>query len=64
MNDVPHLISMGEACRMTSLSRTMVNRLRAEGRFPAAVSLGEKRIAFSRQEVSDWIAARLAERAA
>jgi prophage regulatory protein len=42
----------------------MIHRLRAEGRFPAAVALGEKRIAFVRSEVHDWIGGRIAARAA
>jgi prophage regulatory protein len=40
----------------------MINRLRAEGRFPAAVSLGEKRIAFPREEVAAWVRQRIAAR--
>lgn len=64
MDDLPHLISLNEASKVTSLSRTMINRMRAEGRFPKAVALGEKRVAFSREEVIAWIVARLAERAA
>ncbi|MBL9066465.1 MAG: AlpA family phage regulatory protein [Sphingopyxis sp.] len=60
----PSLISLNDACRMTSLSRTMINRLRGEGRFPTAVSLGEKRIAFPRDEVVDWVRQRIAEREA
>ncbi|MET4800848.1 prophage regulatory protein [Bradyrhizobium sp. LB11.1] len=42
----------------------MLNRYRAEGRFPAAVPLGDKRIAFVKSEVSEWIVARIAARAA
>ncbi|EIG56190.1 putative transcriptional regulator [Bradyrhizobium sp. WSM1253] len=55
---------MKTACALTSLSRTMLNRYRGEGRFPAAVSLGDKRIAFVKSEVSEWISARIAARAA
>jgi prophage regulatory protein len=58
------LVSMKRACELTSLSRTMLNRYRAEGRFCAAVSLGDKRIAFVKSEVLDWINARVAARAA
>ncbi|WP_354269585.1 helix-turn-helix transcriptional regulator [Bradyrhizobium japonicum] len=58
------LVSVKAACALTSLSRTMVNRYRAEGRFPAAVPLGDKRIAFVRQEVNQWIADRIAARGA
>ncbi|UEM17574.1 AlpA family phage regulatory protein [Bradyrhizobium barranii subsp. barranii] len=55
---------MKTACALTSLSRTMLNRYRAGGRFPAAVPLGDKRIAFVKAEVSEWIASRIAARAA
>jgi prophage regulatory protein len=58
------LVSMKTACAMTSLSRTMINRLRSEGRFPQSVPLGDKRVAFVRSEVTEWIAARIAARAA
>jgi prophage regulatory protein len=63
-SDEPSLVSMKRACELTSLSRTMLNRYRAEGRFPAAVPLGDKRIAFVKSEVSEWIAARIAARGA
>lgn len=58
----PTLISLNEACRLTSLSRTFINRLRADGRFPAVVPVGDRRLAFVRAEVEAWIAARIAER--
>lgn len=58
------LVSMNGVVAMTSLSRTMVNRYRAEGRFPAAVPLGDKRIAFVKSEVLEWIGDRIAARAA
>jgi len=60
--DSPKLISMNEAARRTSLSRTMINRYRASGRFPKAVAIGEKRVAFVAAEVDRWISERIAER--
>nr|WP_246812727.1 AlpA family phage regulatory protein [Ensifer sp. ENS07] len=57
------LISMRDVCTLTSLSRTMVNRLRVAGRFPGAVELGERRVAFVRSEVLAWIEERIAGRA-
>ncbi|MGT2443076.1 helix-turn-helix transcriptional regulator [Ensifer adhaerens] len=63
-NDNYALISLKDTCALTSMSKAMIHRLRSEGRFPAAVELGEKRIAFSRQEVHGWIAQKLAARAA
>lgn len=64
MNDIPVLISLNDACRLTSLSRTAINRWRALGKFPKAVPLGDKRVAFIRAEVDQWIHDRIAERAA
>ncbi|MGB3864778.1 MAG: AlpA family phage regulatory protein [Xanthobacteraceae bacterium] len=64
MNDIPVLISLNDACRLTSLSRTAINRWRAMGKFPKAVPLGDKRVAFIRAEVDQWIHDRIAERAA
>lgn len=60
----PALISLNHACRMTSMSRSMLNRYRAEGRFPVAVELGDRRVAFVRAEVKQWIATKIAARAA
>jgi prophage regulatory protein len=62
-NSPPVLISMNEAVRATSLSRTMLNKYRADGRFPAAVSLGDRRFAFVRAWIEDRIARRAAKAA-
>lgn len=62
-NDNYTLISLKETCFRTSMSKTMIHRLRSEGKFPVAVALGEKRIAFSRAEVLAWIGQKLAARA-
>ena len=53
---------MNGVVAMTSLSRTMINRYRNEGRFPAAVPLGDKRIAFLKSEIVEWINCRVAAR--
>jgi len=63
-NDNVRLVSLKDTAKLTSLSRTMINRYRDKGLFPAAVQLGERRIAFVRQEVEAWIADRIAARAA
>jgi prophage regulatory protein len=63
MGDEPVLISIKEAARLTSLSRTSINEKRAVGKFPQPVSLGgPKRIAFVRSEVLAWIRDRIAAR--
>ena len=63
MPETPNLISLNEACRLTSLSRTAISRWRNSGQFPAAVPLGHKRVAFVRSEVEQWIYNRIADRA-
>jgi len=55
----PELISMKQACGLTSLSRSTIGRLCAEGRFPATVPLGHRRFAFVRSEIDQWIAKRI-----
>lgn len=60
----PVLISLNDCCNLTSLSRTAINRWRDLGKFPKAVLLGDKRVAFVRAEVVAWIDARISERAA
>jgi prophage regulatory protein len=64
MNEPPTLISLNDACRLTSLSRTAINRWRELGKFPLAVPLGDKRVAFVRAEVEQWILDRIAARVA
>jgi prophage regulatory protein len=61
-NDNWPLVSLNDAAKMTSMSRTMLNKLRGRGDFPQAVPLGERRVAFVRQEVMTWIDARVAAR--
>lgn len=63
-NDNFALISINDACKLTSMSRTMLNRYRAEGRFPVAVELGKRRLAFVRVEVLAWIQAKISARSA
>lgn len=62
-DNTPVIISLNDACRMTSMSRSMLNRYRSEGRFPVAVDLGDRRVAFVRSEVVAWIQSRIAARA-
>nr|WP_314095190.1 AlpA family phage regulatory protein [uncultured Shinella sp.] len=55
---------MGEVCEVTSLSRAMINKLRASGRFPLAVEITERRIVFVRAEIEAWLDSRIVARAA
>ncbi|SMQ65950.1 transcriptional regulator, AlpA family [Devosia lucknowensis] len=58
------LISIKDVAKLTSLSRSAINVARAEGRFPAAVEIGPKRIAFVKSEIEQWCADRIAARPA
>lgn len=49
------IVSVKEVTRLTSLSRTMITKLRKEGKFPPAVALGYKRVGFLRHEIDLWI---------
>lgn len=64
MNDNAIVISLNDACEVTSLSRASINRLRDSGEFPSEVVLGERRIGFVRTEVIDWLQARIDARGA
>ncbi|MGW9949817.1 prophage regulatory protein [Rhizobium leguminosarum] len=54
------LIAPKEVGRLTSLSRTQIDRYRTDGRFPLPVMLGSKRMAFVKSEVIGWIEDRIA----
>jgi prophage regulatory protein len=56
------LISLNQVAMMTSMSRTMVNKYRASGRFPDSVDLGDRRVAFVKTEVLEWIEEKIAAR--
>ena len=62
MSETISLLSLRDVCALTSLSRTSINREREAGRFPAAVPLGDRRVAFVREEVLSWIKSRIAIR--
>lgn len=54
------LVSLNDAAKMTSLSRTMLNKYRDLGRFPKPITMGARRVAFLRAEVVAWIDDRIA----
>lgn len=58
----PRLMNPKEAAQATSLSRTLLTLMAAEGQFPKPVQLTERRIAFVRAEVEAWIDERIANR--
>lgn len=58
-NDNEIVISLNRVCEMSSLSRTMINKLRAAGKFPTPVVFGERRIGFVKTEVLEWLQQRI-----
>jgi prophage regulatory protein len=63
-NDNRIIVSINDVCQMTSLSRTAISKFRSTRKFPAEVSLGERRIGFVHTEVRDWIEQRISARSA
>lgn len=62
VGDMSILISINQVAMMTSMSRGMVNKYRASGRFPDSVDLGDRRVAFVKTEVMDWIEEKIVAR--
>ena len=60
------LIRRAEVERVTGLCERWIRNLESEGRFPHRVKLvtGGRAVAWSEQEVADWVAERLTEREA
>ncbi len=55
------LLPLREVLARTSLSRSTIYRMLAEGTFPASVPLGS-RVSWIESEVQNWIDARIAAR--
>lgn len=62
-NHQPVLMSPKDAARETSLSRQLLTLMSREGQFPLPVQLGERRQAYVRAEVAEWVQSRIAARA-
>lgn len=56
------LIRLKEVIALTSLSRSSIYKFISEGRFPKSVSLGDRAVAWIKEEIEEWIEARIAER--
>lgn len=58
------LLPPKEVCRIIGLSRPTLDRLVAEGRFPAPVRLTPRRLAYNSVAVDEWVQARFTSGAA
>ena len=61
---VMRLLTLREVCAVTSLSRTSVYRLQAEGIIPHSIQISPGRVAWLEDEIQEYIESRVAERAA
>lgn len=56
------LIRLKEVMAMTGLARATVYKYIKKGIFPAAVSLGDRAVAWVESEIEEWILEHIAER--
>ncbi|EPS5423209.1 TPA: helix-turn-helix transcriptional regulator [Raoultella planticola] len=56
-----NLIRLPEVQRRTGYSKAWIYRLMREQRFPSAVKIGSRAIAFVESEIDEWINQRIAE---
>ncbi|HCI5779675.1 TPA: AlpA family transcriptional regulator [Klebsiella quasipneumoniae subsp. quasipneumoniae] len=55
------LIRLPEVQRRTGYSKAWIYRLMSEHRFPLAVKIGSRAIAFVESEIDEWVNQRIAE---
>lgn len=55
------LIRFSEVQRRTGYSKAWLYRLMSERRFPAAIKIGSRSIAFIESEIDEWINQRIVE---
>lgn len=56
--DHDQILSVGNTCKLTTLSRVSVWQKRRAGDFPKAIKLSANRVGFKRSEVLAWIESR------
>ena len=59
LSTTPELVFADEVARLIPYSQNHLRRLEAQGSFPKRVRIGANRVAWVRQEIDDWIEARL-----
>lgn len=59
---LPRLMAPKEAAIATTMSRQLLMLMAREGKFPKPVMIGERRQAYIRAEVEEWIDAQIAAR--
>lgn len=59
---VPIIVRMREVLRMVGLSRATIYKRIKQGKFPAAVPLGDVAVGWLRSEVEQWITEQVSRR--
>jgi len=59
LNNLPELILTSEIVQRIPYSQNHLRRLEAKGSFPKRIRIGANRVAWVRQEIDNWIEARL-----
>jgi len=59
LNSTPELIRANEIAQRIPYSQNHLRRLEAKGSFPKRIRIGANRVAWVRQEIDDWIEARM-----
>ncbi|WP_086982415.1 AlpA family transcriptional regulator [Vibrio aphrogenes] len=55
-------IRLKEVITLTSLSRSSIYKFMNEDQFPKSVSLGDRAVAWIKEEVEEWIEMKIAQR--
>ena len=59
LNTTPEFIVADEIARRIPYSQNQLRRLEAQGSFPKRVRIGANRVAWVREEIDNWIQARV-----
>ncbi|WP_341880989.1 AlpA family phage regulatory protein [Synechococcus sp. UW140] len=50
----PIFLRINDVIKLTSISRSSIYRMMSDGDFPVQISVGNRQVRWSRQEVLDW----------
>ena len=62
MSNEKKLIRISDVKGMTGISKSHIYLLASKGEFPKPIKLGERSVAWVKDEVEAWVASRIAQR--
>jgi prophage regulatory protein len=62
MSNEKKLIRIADVKGMTGISKSHIYLLASKGEFPKPIKLGERSVAWVKDEVEAWVASRIAQR--